>query len=115
MDVTVLEDQGALRPDEVVYAQSSLRKELEVAAQLGRARAERGVQNPRAYIKKRDEASVGFAVKTKKQGSAQQVTAGVDSVAQNAFAKDFKPAYRTASEFVSNEAHLRLGDQQVDV
>ena len=115
VDVSILEDQGALRSDKVLDSQPGLREKLKVAVQFQCAGVECGVQDPGSCIEKGNEPSAGFRVKAHEERSPQQVSAGMDGVAQNSFAQNLEPPEWAASKLADDEPHLRLGDQQVDV
>ena len=115
--IAVLEDDGALRIEEVLDADASLRCELEPSAQLRCSCMERGIKDARAHVEKRHEAAGGFAVEAKQERLPGDAPAGVDGIAQKPFAQDFEPARRQARAWrvPGDKAELGLRDEQIDV
>src|SRR5947199_7415983 len=65
--VAILEDHGALRTEEVLEADASLRSELQPSTQLGRACMEGSIEDARAHVEKWHEAAPRLAVKAKQE------------------------------------------------
>jgi len=113
--VTVFNDEGALRPEEILDSQPGRRQELEMPADFRGAPVERRVQDAGAEIQERHKASTGVEVESEKQRRAEQMAAGVDGTAQNALVDDLEAAERSVLEVADDEACLRLEDQHVDM
>lgn len=76
--IAVFENKSALRIEEILDAQATLRVELSVAGEFRRVVSQGCVENTRAKIKKRDDVMLGLPVQTKKQSVPDQMTARMD-------------------------------------
>jgi hypothetical protein len=117
VEVPVLDDEGALGAEEILYSGSTLRAELSWPVQLPGVSIKCCALDARGDIKEGDDAPMVFAVEPQDQPCACHASAGMDGVAEYTFADCLESAYREPRplEIVDYETQLGLGDEQVDM